>query len=432
MVATIGALVAGAAGCRAIAPAFGPSPAAARANGEAFFGAVADRFTRVQRAPKFESGRMRLGRYAMSPSKIWGDTGIWTSSGVDSSRTLVVGGALQGGRYLFTPLPEAGLPRRTGDSRHVIRLRMRGDGEYEWSTSVEHAVGEARAAEIAGVVTALLAAAEGRADRELRADYREAFPRTTAALGRLLTLDTLRTQHHADGSTTVSLGASLHPERLRATMPALAAYVEKYLVPARYHLVLADPQGGRWLDAVARNKVLTLRVRTRDGALLPLEGPARPMPEHLELRADAFAKVMIFTVGVTNLVADFSFVRGPRERGWVMRWEREPEWHLPLAVRHLIRAPLRRPFERGGSVLRITVRDSGGAQTQLTRHARTTVKESAILRWMGSLGFTAMRDYAGKTEEEENRFLAEAFDALRLDLRALLAGAAAPTERAGP
>jgi hypothetical protein len=155
------------------------------------------------------------------------------------------------------------------------------------------------------------------------------------------------------------------------------------------------------------------------------------MPERLELRADAFAKVMIFTVGATNVVGDFSFVRAPRERGWLVRLNREPEWHLPLAVRHFIRAPLRRPFEGGGTVLRITVRDSADAQTQLTRDLRTTVKESAIVRWMGSLGFTAMSDYAGKTEEEENRFLADAFDALRLDLRGILASVPAAAERAG-
>ncbi len=95
------------------------------------------------------------------------------------------------------------------------------------------------------------------------------------------------------------------------------------------------------------------------------------------------------------------------------------------------RAALRRPFEGGGTVLRITLRDGAGAQTHLTRELRTTVKESAIVRWMGSLGFTAMSDYAGKTEEEENRFLAEAFDALRLDLRGLLANAQGPAERAG-
>jgi hypothetical protein len=34
-----------------------------------------------------------------------------------------------------------------------------------------------------------------------------------------------------------------------------------------------------------------------------------------------------------------------------------------------------------------------------------------------------MSDFTGPTEEEENRFLAEAFDALRQDVRALVAAA---------
>lgn len=412
-------------GCRSSAAAFGGTPSEARANGEAFFGAVADRFTRVRRTPRFEAARLRLARHAVTPSKIWGDTGVWTSSDSDGWRNLVLAAGMRGQHYHFHERPDAAPPRRGGDSRHTIRLRRADDDEYEWITQVEHAVGASRASEIAAVFTALLDAPAGRSERELRADYRATFPRARAALGRLLTLDTLRTRALADGSSMVGLTVSMHPARLRATMPAFAAYCEKYLVPARYGLALVDAEGDRWLHAAAERGVLNLRVRTRNGQLLPLDGPARPMPERLQLHMDLFAKVRIFTVGATGLAADFSFVRTARERGWSMRWEREPEWHLPLAVRHFIRAPLRRPFERGGTTLRITVRDEDAGPTLLVRQLRTTVRESAILRWMGALGFTAMSDFTGASEVEENRFLAEAFDALRLDVRAALAASPA-------
>ena len=41
------------------------------------------------------------------------------------------------------------------------------------------------------------------------------------------------------------------------------------------------------------------------------------------------------------------------------------------------------------------------------------------MRFLGTLGFTAMSDYAGQVEEEENRFLAEGFAALRADIASL-------------
>ena len=53
-----------------------------------------------------------------------------------------------------------------------------------------------------------------------------------------------------------------------------------------------------------------------------------------------------------------------------------------------------------------------------------TVEESAIVRWLGGLGASAMGDFAGRAEAEENRFTAEALQALRADVRAMVAQAA--------
>ena len=68
----------------------------------------------------------------------------------------------------------------------------------------------------------------------------------------------------------------------------------------------------------------------------------------------------------------------------------------------------------------IALEDGAGLQTLLVRRTRLEVKESAILRWMGSLGATAMSDFQGRTEAEENRFLHDAFAALRSDLQDVL------------
>lgn len=417
------AALAGSSGaCRAVPRAFGADPASARANSADFFDAWASRFTGVHRSPKFHAARVKLGKNALVPSRIFRDTAVWTSRPDSATRQLVVVGSLTSRGYLFAERPASGLPDRTGDSRHIMRLRRLGDDEFEWTTSVDHGVGRMRAADIESVFGALLASAEGRDERAIRADYRAAFPRSSAALGRLFTLDSLRTTPRPDGSTGIDMVASIHPERLKATMPAFAAYVEKYVGPARYRVTLRDAGGVRWFDMAARDKRLVFRMRAMNGRLAPLDGgPVRPMPDSLQLTAEMYAKVLFFTVGVSDLRADFAVQRSADERGWAMRFRRQPEWHLPLASKHLIRSPLRRPFERGGSSLRIAVRD-GGQQTIVTRTARGPVKESGILRFLNSLSSTAMGDYAGSTEEQENRYSAEVFRALRDDALALPLG----------
>ena len=48
------------------------------------------------------------------------------------------------------------------------------------------------------------------------------------------------------------------------------------------------------------------------------------------------------------------------------------------------------------------------------------MQESAILRFLNRVSGTAMGDFVGKAETEENRFSADAFNAMRADARALL------------
>jgi hypothetical protein len=419
---TLGASAIAVAGCRAVPQAFGPSPRAARTNAASVFSAFAARFTDVHRSPKFHAARGKLGKYALVPSKIFGDTSVWTSAPSPDSRQLVLTGSLDAKGYRFAEHPNAALPQRTGDSRHTMRLRRLGESEFEWTTGVDHAIGQMRAADIENVFGALLASAEGRGEQALRADYRTAFPRASAALGRLVSLDSLRTTPRPDGSTTIDMVATLHPGRVKAAFPALAEYLDKYVGPARYRFTLRDASGARWFDMGAANKRLVFRMRSKNGHLAPLDGgPARPMPDSLQLVGEMYAKFGWFTVGVSDLRGDFTVVRSPTERAWSLRFRREPEWHLPLASKHLIRSPLRRPFERGGTTVRVGVRD-GGPETLLTRTARGAVKESAILRFFNSLSSTAMGDFAGKAEEEENRFTAQLFAALRDDVLALPLG----------
>ncbi|HWJ21831.1 MAG TPA: hypothetical protein VNS52_05700, partial [Gemmatimonadaceae bacterium] len=375
-------------GCREAAVSFGPTPAAAESSARDLFAAMAERFTNVERAPRFARARGKLGRYALTPSKIYDDSSIWlpaaASSPADGARVLTLEGAFTGGRYLFVPVADAPPPTRLGDSRHAMRLRRLGENEYEWTTGVEQAVGGVRAASIEDVYTALLASAVRRGaagDGALRADYRAAFPRATATLGQLFTLAGVHATPGADGASSVLVTIGVHPDGLRARYPHFADYADKYVVPSRFHVTLRDARGARWLDATKGESVMTIELRAAgDGRMVPLDGPARPMPDSLTLTGEFFTHIMIFDVGVSELRAGVAVLRTAHERGWFLRFATEPEWHLPLATRYLLRAPLRRPFAEGGATLRIAARDSPDAQTLLTRHMTLAVQESAILR----------------------------------------------------
>ena len=419
-VATIVFLTSAASACRDVGPAFGPTIPAARTNAEGLFGGIAQRFTSVQRDRKFAAARGKLGKNALTPSVIYNDTSVWTIMGADGGRTMVVEGEFETNRYQFTAKSAIAPLNESGDSRHTMILRKLKESEFEWYTNVDIAAGTISANDIANVISGLMKSAERRTPAAIRADYRESFPRTTAAMGRLFALDTIRVTGDADGATTIVLGIRLDPAKLKPTMPAFAGYLEKYSTESRYSAVVMDKRGGRWIELSGAKNFLTLKLRSINGRFAPLTGAMRPIPDDLVLQSDFNTKILIFRIGYEKLLGDVTVIRGARERGWSMRFTREPDWKLPPAVGYLIKTPLRRPFQGTGILFRLGILDTPGQQSIIGRRTSATVQESAILRFINRLSGTAMGDFVGKAETEENRFSAEAFNAMRLDARALL------------
>ncbi len=406
--------------CRDVGPAFGPSLPAARANADGLFGGIAERFTNVQRNPKFTVARTKMGKNALTPSVIFNDTSVWTAIGNDNTRTVTVEGGFANNRYLFAAKPNAAAPDATGDSRHLMVLKRLSDDEFEWLTNVDIAAGAITANDMKNVVSALMKSAEHRTPAAVRADYRESFPRTTAALGRLFSLDSLKLVPDVDSSTTITLGIRLDPERLRETMPAFADYLAKYSTESRYRAVVTDRRGGRWIELWGEKNFMTLRLRTKDGHFAPLNGAPREIPKELVLESDFTTKILLFHVGYSKMVSDVTVIDNDHERGWLIRFTHEPDWQLPPTIGFFIRTPLRRPFQGQGGIFRLALFDSPGKQSIIGRRTTATVQESTILRFLNRLSGTAMGDFVGKAEAEENRFSAEAFNAMRLDARALL------------
>jgi hypothetical protein len=404
--------------CRDTPAAFGPTPAAARARGDELFEGLEQRFTHLQRSPEFAAARAKLGRGALVPSRVYDDTAVWTGMTPDGVHTLIAAGHHVGDGYVFAMAPTAPRPARLADSRHEIGLAGLGHGEFQWTTQVDQALGAITAQDIDHVLGAMLRAAATTPGPDLRAGSRAAFPHTASALGRLYSLDTVSTIPVGDGTALVNLGISLHPDELRSTYPAYAAYIHKYVGPVRMDITLTDAGSNEWFDLRLDDNLVTITLRaTADGHLAPRTGPARPMPDSLIMRADFRGKVWIFSIGFSDLVGDFVPVRTDHEREWQLHFRHEPRWHFPLLTDHLVKSSLRRPFAGEGAFYRIGIRDSADTPTMLARAGRVNVQESTIMRWLGGMGSTAMGDFAGVSEAEENAFFADALAALRADLR---------------
>jgi hypothetical protein len=406
--------------CREVAPAFGPNIPLARQNAEEFFYSVGSRFTNIQRPTRILRARAQFGHYALTPSGVFNDTSVWLAVGPDSARLFGDEGIFSVDRYIVSAKLSTTPPDALTESREIVRLRKLKDNEYEWFTNVEVALGRIEARNITDVLAASLAAGEGKSPAAIRANYTGGFPHTVAALGRLFSIDTLRAAPDSDGATTYDIAIRLTPDVLKATMPHYAAYIDKYISKGKYRITLTDKTGARWFDAWAANYYMHFRMRSKGGHFAPLEGAVRPMPEALTIHVDMSMKIMIFTVGWTDMTGDLEVINTPHERGWSMRFAKEPEWHLPPTVGYLLKSPLRRPFEEPGIPVRISIRDNPGSQTILNRRGTLVVQESGILRFLNRLSGTAVGDFLGPSEREANRFNADAFRALRTDVAALL------------
>ncbi|MDB4881555.1 MAG: hypothetical protein JWL95_321 [Gemmatimonadetes bacterium] len=402
--------------CRDTLAGFGAGPRA-RANADQFFGTLAQRYTDVQLDPKFEYARVQISRNALVPSRVFQDSAVWTGSS-GPVRLLETHGAFMDGRYLLASRSGVPAPHTLADGRHVTTLSMLSGSEYRWDTTVDFAVGAVRPSEVAAVLARLIASAERSTDRTARADLLDAAPRTSAVLGSAFSLDSLHPTQLADGTTAVTLVIALRSDLLKRRYPEFADYLRRYLEPARYGFVVTDRAGVIYADGSAKDRLLTLHVRTLRGQMVALSGAARAMPDTLAMLADFKTKIKHFSVGFHALPLElFHLRRGDADNEWVVRARREPEWDFPLAAARLIRSSLRRPFSGEGSLFRVGLRADASAPTVLVRQSRLFVQESAILRFLNSLGSAAMDDFATKVEREENAWLRELFLAMRDDAR---------------
>src|SRR4051812_4755141 len=139
--------------------------------------AISARFTNPERSGRFELTRRRLISGALHPSRVFSDTSLWTTTVNPTTHALWAHGSLTPRGYRFD-VAERGTLSDLGDTRHAITLRKLADGEYQWTTGVDFAIGSMTARDAGSMLEMLLTAGGDRDAAVVRGAARGSFPRT--------------------------------------------------------------------------------------------------------------------------------------------------------------------------------------------------------------------------------------------------------------
>jgi hypothetical protein len=390
------------------------------AGATALLDSIAARFGASEREPAFDALRPKLERAAFVPSRVFDDRAAWPAAQTGDFRAVEFTGFTAGAAYRFGIRPEAPEAVTPGQYRGRLRLDRLDSGRFEWTLREELATGPLRPADLSAALDGLFRGLEQADEAAARAEARAAFPRAGDALSQLLALDQLAPTRDAQGATRVTVRLRLAPAGLRASAPRYASFVERYLVPIRSRLVVADKAGATWWTLEGDGGVWTLRLRVRGGSLVPLEGDAeRRLPGELHATLDYATRMGRYSLAARGLEADVALTRTPVEKSFVARFHKEPDWDLPFLVETFLGGPLRFPFEGPGSEAGWGAREMPGG-TQFFRHFRFRVRETFVLRWLGGMTSRAMSEFRAGAELEAERYYGACLVAARDDLADLL------------
>src|SRR5439155_8985698 len=181
-----------------------------------------------------ETARRRLVRGALNPSHAYADTAIWSGTIPPATRTLSAQGSLTERGYRFEIAPEHPAPLKVGDARHAITLRRTSNNEFLWTAGVDFAIGSLTAADAAAMLVELLTGGHEHDVTAIRSGAAGRFPRSSAVLAQVFSIDSLTMHSAAQGTTTINMVIGVRAEGLRLTAPHFADYIRKYVSSSRY------------------------------------------------------------------------------------------------------------------------------------------------------------------------------------------------------
>ena len=229
----------------------------------------------IERGPAFDAARPKLARSALVPSRVFDEPDVWTTREADV-RQLDLFGHRDGEKYRLDMRPSAPPPEEAGDYRGRLRLsriddRAASSGRcarsWRWGrcgrpTSPTPSPGSC-------------APRRGSPKRRPGPARPQTFPRAAAVFSRLFRLETLELTPDG-GATAIRLGLRLDPDGMEETAPQYAAFLKKWAAPMRMSAAATDVSGAGWWSVEAADMLWTVRLRVRDGSLVPLEGTRRP------------------------------------------------------------------------------------------------------------------------------------------------------------
>ncbi len=398
-----------------IAGCAGPTPAGARQKVDDALASFQLSSTNIQLSPKVAAAFATVDQTLLVPSYIYGDTSKWTASAPDT-RTLTIGATFRDGHY--DVVPDSAAPADLGASRRIVRLQRFGRQQFRWTMFVEQALGSLTVEDLDRAIRAILGQAAQMTNSVFRAAETARYPRTAAALSRLLSLDSLVTRRDSL-RTRIRLIVGVNIARLASTYPHYAAALRTTAEPTRIHAVATDDLGAEWLRLDFGGGRFALEIATTPtGHVAPLGGPLRPLPDSLTLHTDYSTKMSMFSFGVRDLVSHITLFDRAHVYGARLVFTREPTWDFPLALDRLVTAPLARPFADSGARYELLVADTVGRQTEFQQRYEFDVEESPILRWLNRVSAHLNTAFSDSATAELNAFFANFLAAARADIRA--------------
>ncbi len=399
-----------------VAKCLGPTPDAARQKVDDALASFELSSTNVWLSPKVAAAFKSLDQSMLVPSAIYADSSKWTAFGPDT-RTLAVHGAFRDGRYEAEA--DSTAPVDLGASRRIVRLQRTSRQQYRWTAIVEQALGSVAVEDIERVVRTILGEAAQMTGAAIRAAEASRYPRASAVLSRLFSLDSLTTKREAL-RTRVRMVVGVHLARLAATYPHYATALRTTAEPTQVHSVATDDRNAEWLRVDFADGRFAMEIAaTPAGHLAPLNGPPRAVPDSLILRMDYSTKMSsLFSVGVRGLVSRVALLDRPHIYGARLVFTQEPQWDFPLALDRLVTTTLARPFADSGGRYEILVTDTAGAQTEFQQSYAFNVEESPILRWLDRVNEQFNNAFSDSATADANAYFASLLAATRADIRA--------------